>query len=462
MTAGDPPDSPIAKGKTVVGIPSFAEPVDGESVTVVASSSDPTRPMTLSDDFEPSRWTLTPGALIDNCYRITRELGRGAMGVVVLAHDERLDRDVAIKVIRADAADANFSALFQLEARAMARVNHRNVVPIYASGEHDGVPYFVMELVRGKTLEEYLEAENRRIAIDTALQILTQVCDGVAAIHAANTFHRDIKPSNILIGVDLRVAVTDFGVALMADGQKSRRPEMAGTPTYMAPEVAFPVPEQQPTAAMDVYSLACVAFELFTGRPPFIAETQNQVILKHATVPPTAPTEFRSDLPAAFDRVILDALAKDPAARTQTIEAFRQGVLQASRKSADPVRILIAEDDVDFRDVLEAALKQEFEDAEIEAVPNGLLALQALGARPVSVAILDLNMPGMDGMEVTKRIRALDESRGMPIIVLTGSGGPAEWRELASIGADRFLVKPVSLPDLVAAVRHSLLERAKN
>jgi serine/threonine-protein kinase len=384
------------------------------------------------------------------------------MGVVVMAHDERLDRDVAIKVIRADAGDSNFSTLFQLEARAMARVNHRNVVPIYASGEYEGVPYFVMELVRGRTLEEFLEQADRKVPIETATQILMQVCEGVAAIHAANTFHRDIKPSNILVGTDLRAAVTDFGVAMIADGQKSRRTEMAGTPTYMAPEVAFPVPDQVPTAAMDVYSLACVAYELFTGHPPFVADTQNQVMLKHATVAPTPPTEHRPDLPAAFDRVILDALAKDPAGRTQSIEAFKKALESATKTASDPLRILIAEDDADFRGVLEVAMSEEFEGAEIESVENGLLALSALGARPASVTILDLNMPGLDGIEVTKRIRALDESRGMPIIVLTGSGGPAEWRQLSSMGADRFLVKPVSLNDLVSAVRHSLVERAKS
>jgi serine/threonine-protein kinase len=260
----------------------------------------------------------------------------------------------------------------------------------------------------------------------------------------------------------MRAAVTDFGVAMIADGQKSRRTEMAGTPTYMAPEVAFPVPDQVPTAAMDVYSLACVAYELFTGQPPFVAETQNQVILKHATVPPTPPTELRTDLPVAFDRAILDALAKDPASRTQSIAAFKKALDSATKTASDPLRILIAEDDPDFRGVLEVAMAEEFEGAEIESVENGLLALSALGARPASVTILDLNMPGLDGIEVTKRIRALDESRGMPIIVLTGSGGPAEWRQLSSMGADRFLVKPVSLNDLVSAVRHSLVERAKS
>jgi serine/threonine protein kinase len=415
----------------------------------------------LGIDSQRPSWTLGSGALIDNCYRVSRELGRGAMGVVVLAHDERLDRDVAIKVIRADVAVANFSSLFQFEARAMARVSHRNVVPIYASGEHDGVPYFVMEFVRGKTLEAYMHDEGRAIDIDRAVEILVQVCDGVSAIHAANTLHRDIKPSNILVGTDLRAAVTDFGVAVNADGGKSRRAEMAGTPTYMAPEVAFPVPDQVATAAIDVYSLACVAFELFTGQPPFQAETQNQVILKHATVPPTPPSRLRPGLPPAFDRVILEALGKDPFTRTQSADALKQGLEQARKKAADPLRILIAEDDPDFRDVLETALSQEFEDAEIESVSNGLLALQALGARPASVTILDLNMPGLDGMEVTKRIRALDESKGMPIIVLTGSGGPTEWRKLSSIGADRFLLKPVSLADLVSAVRHSLVERSK-
>jgi len=460
MSAGDRPESPVGVAQTLQGPPGYAEAADEEAITVVAPPDSADR-ISVDAPSNGMRWSLTPNALIDGTYRVGRELGRGAMGVVVMAHDERLDRDVAIKVIRADAGDSTFSALFQLEARAMARVNHRNVVPIYASGEFEGVPYFVMELVRGKTLEEFLEQADGHVPIDTATQILLQVCDGVAAIHAANTFHRDIKPSNILVGTDLRATVTDFGVAMIADGQKARRAETAGTPTYMAPEVAFPAPDRPPTAAIDVYSLACVAYELITGRPPFVADTQNQVILKHATVPPTPPSALRPDLPAAFDRALLDALAKDPDVRTQSVEAFKKALESATRSASEPLRILIAEDDPDFRGVLEAAMAQEFEGAEVESVENGLLALSALGARPASVAILDLNMPGLDGIEVTKRIRALDESRGMPIIVLTGSGGPAEWRQLSSIGADRFLVKPVSLNDLVSAVRHSLVERAQ-
>jgi serine/threonine-protein kinase len=445
-------------GQTLVGAADVSDGSLGIDVVTIVGEA-----MTGggSNDETP-RMSIVPGALVDNAYRVVRELGRGAMGVVVLAHDERLDRDVALKVIRSSVNEANFNVMFQSEARAMARVNHRNVVPIYASGEHEAVPYIVMEFVPGQTLEQFMEAADRHVDVETAVNILLQVCEGLSAIHGANTLHRDIKPSNILIGTDMRAAVTDFGVAVRADAERSRRPEMAGTPTYMAPEVAFPVPDQQANAAVDVYSLACVAYELFTGRPPFSGETQNQVILKHATVPPTPLTHLRPDLPPAFDRVVLDALAKDPSTRTQTVETFRQALLAANKKASDPLRILIAEDDADFRNVLEVALAREFEDAQIEAVPNGLLALQALGARPASVTILDLNMPGMDGMEVTKRLRSLDQSKTMPIIVLTGSGGPAEWRALSSIGADRFLVKPVSLDDLVAAVRHSLAERTKS
>src|SRR5260221_5049778 len=178
-------------------------------------------------------------------------------------------------------------------------------------------------------------------------------------------------------------------------------------------------------------------------------------------MPARPPSLSRFDLPAAFDRVLLTALAKDPRERTPTVEAFRRDLLIASEASPEPARILVAEDDEDFRDVLGVGLQTEFPDAEVVCVSSGRAALEALGMRLASVAILDLNMPDLGGLELTQLLRASEAARIMPIIVLTGSGGPAEWRKLLSFGADRFLVKPVSLDDLVTAVRHSLRDRSR-
>jgi serine/threonine protein kinase len=407
-------------------------------------------------------WDVEIGELVDGKFRVVRELGRGAMGVVVLADDEALDRKVALKLVRADLGAPGFRDRFLEEARAMARVNHANVVQIYASGEHETLPYFVMEFVSGSTLEEWLEQRDGSVEVSLAVRILVEICVGVSAIHAADTLHRDIKPSNILLDSDLHPRIADLGVSMTYETGRTSRAEVVGTPAYMAPEVAFPMPGQTSTPRADVYSLACVAYQLLTGQPPFTAENEQQWFLKHATAPVVPPSTIRPDLPLAFDAVLLRALEKDPEARTPTIETFRHELLLANGDLVEPVCILVAEDDDDFRELLKEHLQSEFSEAEVVCVPNGLAALQALASRSVSVVILDLNMPNLDGFEVTRRLRAQQNAETIPIIVLTGSGGPAEWRRLASIGADRFLVKPVSLDDLTASVRHSLRERSRS
>jgi serine/threonine protein kinase len=411
------------------------------------------------------KWDVEAGDLIDGKFRVVRELGRGAMGVVVLADDEALDRKVALKLVRTDLGAPGFRDRFLEEARAMARVNHANVVQIYASGEHESVPYFVMELVTGKTLEQWLEERDQPVEVSLAVRILVEMCVGVSAIHRADTLHRDIKPSNILLDSNLHPRIADLGVSTMyetARASRAERAEVVGTPAYMAPEVAFPMADQTTTPRVDVYSLACVAYELLTGQPPFTAEDAQQWFLKHATAPVVPPSTIRPDLPLAFDAVLLRALEKDPEARTPTIEAFRHELLLANGDLVEPVCILVAEDDDDFRELLKEHLRSEFPEAEVVCVPNGRAALQALAVRSVSIVILDLNMPDLDGFEVTRHLRAQENAKTIPIIVLTGSGGPAEWRKLASIGADRFLVKPVSLDDLTTSVRHSLRERSRS
>jgi serine/threonine protein kinase len=403
--------------------------------------------------------SIAPGTLIGGSYRLIGELGRGAMGVVLLALDERLQRRVAIKFIRSDVVEPGFYARFTQEARAMARVNHPNVLCIYAFGEHESTPYFVSELVEGVTLEAWLAVRPNPPDLETALTILDDVCKGVAAIHAAGTVHRDLKPSNILVDSELRTRVADFGVSTRYAGTTATASEMAGTPAYMAPEVA--ISEGQPgtpSPLSDIYSLGCVAYELIVGRRPFQAQGEFSWIVQHATQPVPVPSSVRHDLPRSFDRVLINALAKTPEARTASVEDLRRGLRAASREALEPERILVAEDDEDFRDVLRTALCGAFPSADVECVADGRAALDSLEKKPASVALIDLRMPVLDGVALTAALRQREASARMPIIVLTGRGGAREWQALSSMGADRFLVKPVNLDDVVTLIRRSLRE----
>jgi serine/threonine-protein kinase len=400
---------------------------------------------------------LAPGTLIGDSFSIVRPLGKGAMGIVVLAHDTKLDRQVAIKFVRPDLG-AGFRRRFIAEAQAMARVNHPNVVHIHAFGQHGEVPYFVMEHIEGPTLERWLKTKASLPDIDVAVRILEEICHGVSAIHAAETAHRDIKPSNLLLDSALHVRIADLGLAVLSHDSNSK--EIVGTPGYMAPEIAYPEghdPALLPRA--DVYSLGCVAYELLTGREPFETKSNLEMMLFHATKPVAPPSTLRVGLSPAFDDAILRALAKDAKDRTPSAEAFRIALVAARDGLREPDRILVAEDDADFREALEIALTREFPHADIECVPDGRAALEAFERKTPSVAILDLAMPHLDGLELTGLLRARESSATMPIIVLTASGGPEEWKRLSAMGADRFLVKPVNLHDVVAMVRRALQER---
>jgi len=416
-------------------------------------------------DTPPSSGFPEIGAVIHGVYRVIKPLATGGMGVVVLARDEQLERDVAIKFVRPELLDCDgLRARFVSEARAMARVGHPNVVHIHAFGEHRGAPYFVMEFVEGRTVQTLLRAwKDGAAPIDQALalRMLDDMCKGVTAIHAAGTVHRDLKPSNLLLDANGDLRVTDFGVAdlLQRVGANGER-EVVGTPEYMAPEIVAgdDVPPEL-AYRVDVYSLGCLAFELLTGTPPFIGEETVERMIAHVVQEAPRPSERRPGLTTDFDDVVLRALEKDPAKRTPTAEAFRRGLLAARDQTSEPVRILVADDDEDFRHLLSVNLEREFPGVEIQCVGDGSAALAAFDAQHHSVAIIDLQMPGLDGMELTGQLRARDAARTVPIIVITASGGASEWKRLSALGADGFLVKPFNVKDVITLVRRALGDR---
>jgi serine/threonine-protein kinase len=320
--------------------------------------------------------------------------------------------------------------------------------------------YPAPELVEGQTLESWLQLRRFYPNLDVSLEILNQVCLGVAAIHAAGALHRDLKPSNILLDHGLRARVSDLGLAVCyVDGTMIK--ELVGTPGYIAPEIQFDRSASgSATPQSDLYSLACLAYEHLTGRPPFAAESERALAVLHATADVPPPSSIRSELPKAFDEVLLRALRKAPAERTPSVELFRRALLDARHDSLEPVRILAAEDDPDFRDLLQLLLEREFPGADVECVANGMRAVEAFDRKPASVVVLDLQMPELDGLGATAQLRTRDAAKAVPIIIVTASGGAKEWALLSSLGADGFVVKPVNLDDLVSTIRRSLRERS--
>lgn len=249
-------------------------------------------------------------------YRLLDPVACGGMGEVWLARDERLERLVAVKLLRPEfAADPTFRQRFRNEARHAAALSHPGIATVhdYSEGGPEGPPYLVMEYVEGEPLSQLLAREGRLPARD-ALDIVGQVGLALQAAHDAGVVHRDVKPGNILLrrapAGGYQVKVTDFGIARALGGRPlTRAGEVVGTAHYLSPEQAGGRPL---TPASDVYALGVVGFECLTGRRPFDADSPVAIASAHLhAAPPTLPATF----PPAVRRLIASALAKDPASR---------------------------------------------------------------------------------------------------------------------------------------------------
>ncbi|EYF04782.1 Serine/threonine kinase [Chondromyces apiculatus DSM 436] len=428
---------------------------------------------------------LTPadGSLIGGIYRVDGRLGEGAMGVILLAKDEQLERPVAIKLLRSEQMDhPSMQSRLLDEARAMAKVHHPNVVEIYAFGEHHGgmsgrdswppaslhgsAPYFVMEYVDGPTVDAYVRGRGGPpLPLDEALHLLDQMCLGVTAIHEAGIVHRDIKPSNILVGPGRRVVVADLGLAKKVSPDDQNRPTFSGTPAYIAPEVALRrTVDRAFLPRVDVYALGLIAYWLLVGRLPFEGRNLIELFKQHAYRAPPPPSELNPTLPPSFDAPLLAALAKEPEERTATAEELRFALLKA-REDAPlswmPMRVIVADDSPDFRSLVAMVLEAALPRAEVISVPDGQAALEVIQEKPPALAVVDLDMPGMDGIALTEAVRALPTGGDFPIIVATGSGGAAEWQRLSRLGASAFLVKPFDAGQLVTLARGLLGDLAE-
>jgi serine/threonine protein kinase len=279
-----------------------------------------------ADSIHAAEPPVAVGTTFARKYLLERLLGQGAMGAVYLARDLRLEREVAIKILLpAHATDAGIVDSFHREAVAMASVRHVNVVQIYTSGQYDGLLFFVMEYVHGRSVAALIReffACGQLLPLDTVLGIIDQVSLGLAAMHRRGIFHGDVKPANMIIDESSHVAIADFGLvgssrALTAAGEPGeanrRRHISGGTPLYIAPEliVGKEVPPEE-RHLCDVYSLGVSVFEMFTGHGPFLGRTIEKILKGHLIAPPPRLTKIRPDLPTALNPVIRRALAKQP------------------------------------------------------------------------------------------------------------------------------------------------------
>ncbi len=266
-------------------------------------------------------------------YTIERELGRGGVATVYLATDHKHGRKVAIKVLDPELAGSIGPERFLREIEIVSRLTHPNVLPLHDSGEADGLLYYVMPYVDGGSLRARLDREPQ-LPLDEAVGVVRRVAAALALAHSRGIVHRDIKPENILLPAGEAV-VADFGIAHAVDaaGERLTSAGLAiGTPTYMSPEQASA--GSRLDGRSDVYSLACVAYEMLTGEPPFSGGSAQAVIVRHAMDPVPPLRTLRPSVAPAVARVVERGLAKVPADRYPTVEAFAEALERASRNEA--------------------------------------------------------------------------------------------------------------------------------
>ena len=254
--------------------------------------------------------TLPPGLTIGQRYEIRALLGRGGMGAVYRAYDRELDREVALKLIRADLAeDSTVVDRFKREIQLSSKVTHRNVLRVYDLGESDGVKFLTMEDVAGDDLATVLRRE--RLPLPRVLEIFRQICEGLAAAHAEGILHRDLKPQNVMLDAEGRVHLTDFGLAKsLTAGRFTQTGAVLGTPLYMSPEQ---VRGESVDVRSDIYALGTMLYEMLTGAAPFSGESGIDVMLRRIQKSPRPVGDLNPEVPLFLQKITERCLAIDPA-----------------------------------------------------------------------------------------------------------------------------------------------------
>ena len=269
-------------------------------------------------------------------YRLVRHLARGGMAEVYVAEDQLLNRTVAVKVLFPELAhDDAFVERFRREARAVASLNHHNIVSVYDFGEDDGSWFIVMEYVEGRNLRDIINSEGKMDPGRTAA-LGAEVAAALAAAHAQGIIHRDVKPANVLISADAgTVKVADFGIARAAGTRQglTMPGTVLGTATYLSPEQAQGAEVDFRT---DVYSLGMVLYELLAGKPPFTGDSPVAVAYQQLSQTAPPPSTHNADVPPALDAIVMRAMSKNPDERQATAEEIREELLAIDRAVGDP------------------------------------------------------------------------------------------------------------------------------
>ena len=427
----------------------------------------------------------TFGLILGN-YRVVNRLGAGGMGVVFEAEHVHMRRRVAIKVFAIAGEETSLSLKrFLNEIRTIAKLKHPNIIGAFDAGNvRESNPasnpaspilhYFVMELVPGRDLEERVKMEGPLLPAQ-ACGLAYQVASALAEAHEHQLVHRDIKPSNIMVTAEGQAKLLDFGLAREFRNRVTEPGTILGTLEYMAPEQMHDAGSVDIRA--DIYSLGGVLFWCLTGRTPFLPqENLVQEVSHRLASPPPSLRAINPHFSPDLDHLIARAMALDPDDRFPTPQSMMRALLpylqaemriprlrgeskmallptrpDAPSGLASPRQILIIDDEPEIRTLSRCGLQAE--ELQCDEAASGPEALQAASEKHYDLALLDIDMPGMSGLEVLKHLRKTPPAPNFKIIMCSGRASADEMAQLLVAGADDYLSKPFSLIQLQARVQ---------
>ncbi len=420
-------DWAVAAGKAaaVLGI----DPANGDaqsflemarSALAESTGEDGPRPRTAEAPPDTDPAPTLPASFAGGRYAVRRFLGEGGRKRVFLAHDSRLDREVAFCVIRAEGLDLTGHQRVLREAQSVARLGqHPNLVTVHDIGEDGGNPYIVQEYMAGGDVAGLItQAEDHRLPVERTLAIAKDVCRGLSFIHAGGMVHRDLKPANVFLATDGAARIGDFGLAVALDRSRiTQYGLMLGTVSYMPPEQAL---GGESTPKADFYSLGAMLYEMVTGRPPFLGDDPTAVISQHINTPPVAPSWLTEHCPPALEEVILKLLEKDPGQRP----ANAAEVLAALEK-VDPSQKSASHSD---SNVLDRLARGVFVGREKELERLRKAFDEAFAGRGGLVMLV--GEPGIGKTRTTQELETYARMRGANVLwgrAHESSGAPPYW-----------------------------------
>lgn len=401
-------------------------------------------------------------------YEIIDLLGDGSTSVVYKALDTRLNRTVALKVLLPHVRESTQKRFFQ-EATAVAQLNHPGIMAIYDIDEDNGHYFLVVEYVEGTPLSRFIPSPPEHVA-----SLGAQIADALHYAHERGVIHRDVKPANIKVSAEGYVKIMDLGLALPPDAKRVTADGLIiGTPAYISPEQAQGL---EIDSRADLYSLGVVLYELATGRLPFTSDDIPALLLQHVKQMPPRPRTLNPSMPGALESVILKAIEKNPARRYQTGQAMAAALLAAMPAAATvgkatqsvgpvfesdtpaypvkrsaPLRLVVADDHTLLRRTLISYIAERDDMVVVGEAGDGETALNlTLDQRP-NVLLLDLNMPGVSGLEVLPRLRAL--APDTRVLVLTGQTEDEYIVQALRRGAQGYILKSSDENELIDSIR---------